>query len=418
LPNVEKILEKKEVKQLVKEYLHFLNECKTERETISYWANVLRKEGYKEDGTKKDGKVFFVKNHKSLIAVKFPKGKVKSLKIIASHGDSPRIDLKPQPLYEDKESNLVLLDTHYYGGIKKYHWVNIPLSLRGVLVKKGRKIAIKEGPLVISDLLPHLAKEQMVRKAEETIKGEELDVLFGSLPLERIKEKLKEKYGLEEKDFARADLELVPDFEAKEVGFDKSMIAGYGQDDRICVFTSMKAFLNANVKDSAIVCYVVDKEEIGSEGNTSAQSAFLEKTLSDLGLLPLLYDADVISADVDGALNPIYKSAFSIKNTGRINMGPTIRKYTGRGGKFVANEAHAEYVDRVFEIFGDIPFQVADRSKIDQGGGGTVALFFARYGANVVDIGPPILSMHSTYEISGKADLYFLFLFYERFFES
>lgn len=357
------------------------------------------------------------------------------MNILGAHIDSPRIDLKQNPLYEDSE--LAFLDTHYYGGIKKYHWVAMPLALHGVVAKKDgtvQEVVIgerEEDPvLVITDLLIHLSQEQMEKKASVVIEGENLDVLVGSRPLtgeekkegEEVKEAilkfLKDTYDIEEEDFLSAELELVPAGKARDCGLDRSMVMGYGQDDRVCAFTSLFAMLEADALKRTGCCLLVDKEEIGSMGASGMQSRFFEDMVEEVALLTgngntvaarrTLRNSFMLSSDVSAAFDPLYASAFEKKNTAFFGKGMVLNKYTGVRGKAGSSDANAEYIAKIRKVFADrqIAFQTAELGRVDLGGGGTIAYIMANYGMNVIDSGVAVLAMHAPYEISSKADIY------------
>ena len=357
------------------------------------------------------------------------------MNILGAHVDSPRIDIKQNPLYED--TDLAYLDTHYYGGIKKYQWVSIPLAIHGTVAKKdGTTVDIVVGEkdddpvLVISDLLIHLAGEQMEKKASVVIEGEGLDVLVGSKPLatEDKEEKelvkatiltfLKDNYGIEQEDFLSAELEVVPAGKARDCGFDRSMIMGYGHDDRICAFTSLFAMLEVENPERTSCCLLVDKEEIGSVGATGMQSRFFENAVAELVALTVgesslkakraLQNSYMLSSDVSAAYDPMFANAFEKKNTAYFGRGLCLNKYTGARGKSGSSDANAEYIAKIRKVFDDneIGFQTAELGKVDFGGGGTIAYIMADYGMNVIDSGMAVLSMHAPWEIASKADIY------------
>ena len=358
------------------------------------------------------------------------------LRILGAHIDSPRLDLKQNPLFEDTE--MALMDTHYYGGIKKYQWVTIPLALHGVVAKKdGSVIELAIGEkeddpvLCISDLLIHLAGKQMEKKATDVVEGENLDVLVGSRPLigeegEEIKnavsayvlDLLKKEYDIEEEDFLSAEIEIVPADKARDCGLDRSMILAYGHDDRVCAYTSLAAMLEAETQEKTLCCLLVDKEEIGSVGATGMQSAFFENTVaevmncmgvySELLLRRCLRNSVMLSSDVSAAYDPGYASFFEKKNAAYFGRGMVLNKYTGARGKSGSNDANAEYVAKIRRIFDDngVAFQTAELGKVDIGGGGTIAYISALYGMDVIDSGVALLNMHAPQEIASKADIY------------
>jgi aspartyl aminopeptidase len=414
-------------------YKTFLNEAKTEREAIHVIAETA----------KKQKKKIVVNQEKSAaIVIKGKKPVRDGLRIVISHIDSPRLDLKQVPLYQDSESHLALFETHYYGGIKKFQWVVIPLSLHGVIVKKdGKKITFRLGEddldpvFSVPDLLPHLSHEiQDNKKMDEAIKAESLDVVVGSLPArgefkEKIKaailEKLHDEYDITEEDFISAELEAVPAFKARDLGFDRSLIGAYGQDDRICAYAALQAILDIKNPEHTILSLFVDKEEIGSEGNASAQATSFLRSLireqdANVDIDSVLLKSKVISADVSSAVTPNYTDAFELKNASSLGNGVVMSKYTGHGGKYSANDASAEYIAEIRALLdkAKVPWQTGELGKVDKGGGGTVAKYFSRLGMDVVDLGAPVLSMHSPYEVASKVDLYASYLAYLAFFKS
>ncbi len=431
-------------------YIEFLNKSKTEREIVKSVKEIIEEKGFKNiceySNLKPGDKVYYINREKSMYLAIIGKNSIENgINIIGAHADSPRLDLKPNPLYED--SGLAYLKTHYYGGVKKYQWTTIPLSMHGVIVKSnGEKQEInigedKEDPIfTITDLLPHLAAEQMERKLKEGIKGEELNLLVGSIPYngESISDAVKlnilkilnDKYGIKEIDFVSSEIELVPAFCARTMGLDRSMVAGYGQDDKVCVYTSVRALLNTENPQTTAVCIISDKEEIGSMGNTGMEShvfdTFISELLNRLGInRPNLLDqvfcnSKMLSADVDAAYDPIYASAYEKNNSGFLGRGVGINKYTGARGKSGASDANAEFVAQVRGIFekNDIKYEVAELGKIDIGGGGTIAYILANKGVDVIDCGVPVLSMHAPYEVTSKFDIYETYRAYEAFWEN
>ena len=359
----------------------------------------------------------------------------KGMNILGAHIDSPRLDLKQDPLYED--TDFAMLDTHYYGGIKKYQWVTLPLALHGVIAKKdGTVVKVNVGdkpgdPVFgVSDLLIHLSGEQLEKKAAKVIEGENLDLLIGSIPMQTEDEKVKEKvkanimnllskeYGIEEEDFLSAEIEVVPAGEAKDYGFDRSMIMGYGHDDRVCAYPSFEAMLVSEDPEITSVCLLVDKEEIGSVGASGMQSRFFENTVaevmaaagsySELALRRALANSKVLSSDVSAAFDPNFPSVMTKRNTAYFGKGLVFNKYTGSRGKGGSNDANAEYIGKLRNIMdtNEVSFQTAELGKVDQGGGGTIAYILANYGMNVIDSGVPVLNMHAPWEIISKVDLY------------
>ncbi|MCX6663798.1 MAG: aminopeptidase [Euryarchaeota archaeon] len=414
-------------------YKTFLNEAKTEREAVH---KII-------DAAKKEKKKIVVNREKSAAIILPGKKPVRDgLRIVISHIDSPRLDLKQVPLYQDSESHLALFETHYYGGIKKFQWVVIPLALHGVIVKKdGKKITFslgedeKDPVFSVPDLLPHLSHDvQDNKKIDEAIKGESLDIVIGSVPAkgdfkEKIKaailEKLHTDYNITEEDFISAELEAVPAFMARDVGFDRSLIGAYGQDDRICAYAALHAILDVKNPEYTVLSFFVDKEEIGSEGNASAQaSTFLRSLIKELDprvdVDSVLLKSKVISADVQSAVTPNYTDVFELKNASSLGNGVVMSKYTGHGGKYSANDASAEYVAEIRALLdkAKIPWQTGELGKVDKGGGGTVAKYFSRLGMEVIDLGAPVLSMHSPYEVTSKVDLYSSYLAYLTFLKS
>ena len=430
----------KEVEAFAREYMDFLDAGKTERECVDTLVNLIEKEGYVElnalleSGSKiKPGdKIYAVNMNKCLVMYQIGKKPMKEgMNILGAHIDSPRLDVKQNPVYED--SSIAYLDTHYYGGVKKYQWVAIPLSLHGVVVKKdGTTVEINVGDneddpvFFVSDLLVHLAGEQMEKKASKVIEGEALDLIVGNIPV-KDKDKdavtagvlniLKESYGIEEQDFLSAELEIVPAGKAREAGFDRSMILAYGQDDRVCAYTSARAVLEVagEVTDRTACCILVDKEEIGSVGATGMQSRFFEnmtaelmELMGELNLRRCLSNSTMLSSDVSAGYDPSYASCFEKKNSAFMGNGMVFNKFTGVRGKSGSNDANAEYVAHIREIMdsSDVVFQTAELGKVDVGGGGTIAYIMALYGMNVIDCGVAVLNMHAPWEATSKADVY------------
>ena len=417
-----------------KDYMNFLNKAKTEREFIVEATKMAKENGYKDiaefEKLQPGDKVYFINREKSMyLAIIGTENIEKGLHIIGSHVDSPRLDLKPNPLYEDSE--LAYFKTHYYGGIKKYQWTTIPLSIHGVMVKpNGEKVVVNIGEdendpiFTITDLLPHLAQEQMEKKLKNGIDGEDLNLLIGSIPYqdEDVKEKVKlnilnilnQKYGIVEADFQSSELEIIPAFKARSLGFDAGLVAAYAM------------MTLESVKNTA-VCILSDKEEIGSMGNTGMESHmfdfFISEMLNKLEVnKPNLLDkvfcfSKMLSSDVDAGFDPIYASVSDKLNAGFIGKGISINKYTGARGKSGASDANAEYVAWVRNILekNDIRYQVAELGKVDIGGGGTIAYILANKGADVIDCGVPVLSMHAPYEVTSKFDIYSAFETYKTF---
>ena len=440
---------KEEVFELSKNYMNFLNKAKTEREFIKEARKLADANGYKDimefDKLNPGDKVYFVNRDKSMYLAIIGENSIEEgLHIIGSHVDSPRLDLKPNPLYED--TGLAYFKTHYYGGIKKYQWTTIPLSMHGVIVKtNGEKIEINIGEseddpiFTITDLLPHLAQDQMKKSLSTGVEGENLNLLIGSIPYgdEKISERVKlnilnilnQKYGITETDLTSAEIELVPAFKARSLGFDGSMVAAYGQDDKVCAYTSLHAMMELqNVKNTA-VCILSDKEEIGSMGNTGMESHmfdfFISEILNKLQVnRPNLLDkvfcfTKMLSSDVDAGYDPLYASVSDKFNAGFLGKGISLNKYTGARGKSGASDANAEYVAWVRNVLekNDIKYQVAELGKVDIGGGGTIAYILANKGADVIDCGVPVLSMHAPYEVTSKYDIYSAYKTYKAFWE-
>jgi len=412
------------------DYKKFLDAAKTEREAVDYINQKAKNAGKK---------IIINKDKSAAIIVPGKKNISQGVRIVISHIDSPRLDLKQIPLYEEGSCNVALFETHYYGGIKKFQWVVIPLSLHGVVVKKdGKKISFSIGeketdPIFsVPDLLPHLShKVQNKKKIDEAIAGESLDILVGSQPAkgdfsEKIKtailDKLNKDFGISEEDFISAELEAVPSFKARDLGFDRSLIAAYGQDDRVCAYTSFKAIMDLKNPEYTSIALFVDKEEIGSEGNTTAQvSTFLRSIIrhldKNIDVDSVMLNSKVISADVNAAVTPNYLEVFELKNASTLGNGVVMSKFTGHGGKYSANDASAEYVSEIRTILNKekIPWQTAELGKVDNGGGGTVAKYFSRLGMEVIDLGPAVMSMHSPYEVTSKVDVYASYLAYKAF---
>ena len=441
---------KKEIFEYSERYMEFLNNSKTEREIVKSSVEIAKANGFKNinevENLSVGDKVYYINKEKSMYLAVIGEDKLENgLNIIGSHADSPRLDLKPNPLYEDQE--LVYFKTHYYGGIKKYQWTTIPLSIHGVIVKgNGEKIEVKIGEddkdpiFTVTDLLPHLAKEQENLKLKEAIKGEDLNLLIGSMPFdEEIPERVKlnilailnKKYGIVEEDLSSAELELVPAYKARTQGFDKSMVAAYGQDDKVCVYAELTALVDlTEIPSRTSVCIIADKEEIGSMGNTGMESNvfeyFMSEILNKLGVnKPNLIDkvfcnSKMLSADVDAGFDPIYANVSDRINAGYIGEGISLNKYTGARGKSGASDANAEYVAVVRNIFesNDVKYQVTELGKVDIGGGGTIAYILANKGIDVIDCGVPVLSMHAPYEVTSKFDLYEAYRGYTAFYKN
>jgi len=430
-------------------YIKYLNTSKTEREAIAAAKEIAESNGFRDiatfDELKPGDKVYFINRDKSMYLAVIGTEKLENgLQIVGSHVDSPRLDLKPNPLYED--NGFAYFKTHYYGGIKKYQWTAIPLSIHGVIVKaNGVKINVNIGEdesdpiFTITDLLPHLAQDQMNKKLKEGIDGEDLNVLLGSIPYENEKESeaiklnilniLNQKYDITEADFLSSELEIVPAFKARSLGLDGSMVASYGQDDRVCAYTSLAAMMNLeNVKTTA-VCILSDKEEIGSMGNTGMESHMFDYFISELlnktgenrpNLLDKVFCfSRMLSADVDAGFDPIYASVSDKTNSAFLGRGIGLNKYTGARGKSGASDANAEYVAWVRNLLekNDIRYQICELGKVDVGGGGTIAYILANKGVDVIDCGVPVLSMHAPYEVTSKYDIYSAYKTYKAFWE-
>ena len=430
------ILTKDQIKNtftFCEDYKKFLNEVKTEREAVNKISETA----------KLSNKKIKINKDKSLaIIVPGKKPASEGLRIVISHIDCPRLDLKQIPLYEDTCCNVALFETHYYGGIKKFHWVTIPLALHGVVIKKdGKKVKFTLGenesdPIFsVPDLLPHLShKVQDTKKIDEAITGESLDIMVGSQPVkgeftEKIKvailEKLNKDYGLIEEDFISSELEAVPAYKARDMGFDRSLIGAYGQDDRACAYTSFRAIMDLKNPEHTAIALFVDKEEVGSEGNTTAQvTSFLRSLIKEIDskvdVDSIMLKSKVVSADVNAAVTPNYLEVFELKNASTLGSGVVMSKFTGHGGKYSANDASAEYVAEIKALLikGKIPWQTAELGKVDNGGGGTVGKYFSRLGMEVIDLGPAVMSMHSPFEVTSKVDIYSTYLAYSAFLKS
>ena len=435
-----------------KDYMNFLNKAKTEREFIVEATKMAQENGYRDiaefEKLQPGDKIYFVNREKSMyLAIIGTENIENGVHIIGSHVDSPRLDLKPNPLYEDSE--LAYFKTHYYGGIKKYQWTTIPLSIHGVIVKpNGEKMTVNIGEdeddpiFTITDLLPHLAQEQMTKKLNNAIEGEALNLLIGSIPYgdeeTKVAEKVKlnilnllnMKYGITEVDFMSSEIEIVPAFKARTMGLDQSMVAAYGQDDKICVFASLTALMKIENPTKTAVCLIADKEEIGSMGNTGMESQMFDYFVSELlnktnenrpNLLQKVYaKSKMLSADVDAGFDPIYASVSEKNNASYIGHGICMNKYTGARGKSGASDANAEFVAEVRKIFeaNNIKYQISELGKVDLGGGGTIAYILAGKGMDVIDCGVPVLSMHAPYEVTSKYDLYTAHRAYEAFYRN
>ncbi len=460
----------KELDALCDDYRDFLDHGKTERECVDTMVNTVENYGYRNlEDLKKSGaavkagdRIYSVWMNKAVIMFQIGEEPIKNgMNILGAHIDSPRMDIKQNPLYED--GGLAYLDTHYYGGVKKYQWVTLPLALHGVVVKKdGTTVLVNIGEeeddpvFFVSDLLIHLAQDQLEKKAAKVIEGEALDIIVGSKPLtfgkeekdkEKDKEKNKEKnaakeavkagvleilkkqYGIEEEDFISAELEVVPAGKAREAGFDRSMILAYGQDDRVCAYTSFRAMLDLGPTKRSVCCILVDKEEIGSVGATGMQSHFFENAVAEvlelcgdyneLTLRRCLANSCMLSSDVSSAYDPTYSNCFDKKNVAYMGQGLVLMKFTGSRGKSGSNDANAEYLAKLRKVFDEkkVHFQTAELGKVDVGGGGTIAFILALYGMNVVDSGVAVMNMHAPWEATSKADIYEAYKGYKAFAE-
>ena len=425
-------------------YKAFLNAAKTEREAAAASEKLLLEAGYEKFEPKKTyapgQKIYFVQEHKAVVAATIGrKSFEEGFRLVIAHIDSPRLDLRPNPLYE--ANHLSYFKTHYYGGIKKYQWSAIPLSLHGRVVKKdGSYVDIvlgedKDDPqFCVTDLLPHLGGEQMKKPAAKIIEGEDLNILVGSRPFKsdkgselvklNILKLLNEKYGITEYDFLSAELELVPAFQVTDIGFDRSMIGGYGHDDRVCAYPALMAVLDQKIPDDTVITILTDKEETGSDGNTGLNSDYLRYFVADLamqeGLEPrhVLSRSACLSADVNAAFDPTFASAYEANNASFLNNGVVVTKYTGSGGKGGTSDASAEFMGRIRSLLDKkkVLWQVGELGKVDGGGGGTVAKYIANMNVDVVDVGVPVLSMHAPFEVVSKIDVYMAYrAFYEFF---
>lgn len=438
------------------DYKDFISNNKTERECTEEIIKRVEKQGFKNldeyienNTTIKSGDKIYVNNMNKSVAL-FAIGSepiTKGMNILGAHIDSPRLDIKANPLYETDD--FAYLDTHYYGGIKKYQWVTLPLALHGVVIKKdGTKINIRIGedekdPVVgITDLLPHLGAEQMKKEASKVVEGENLDVLIGSKPLivedeeekdlvkKNILELLKEKYDIEEEDFYSAEIEVVPAGNARDFGLDRSMIMAYGQDDKVCAYTSLVSFLDTTPTKKTLSCILVDKEEIGSVGATGMESHFYENAISEICLLMgetspnaarrVLSHSRMLSSDVNAGFDPLYADVMEKRNSSYLGRGMAFCKFTGSRGKSGSNDANAEYIAAIRKLLDDnnICYQISELGKVDVGGGGTIAYILANYNVEVIDCGVAVLSMHAPWEVTSKADIYETYKGYIAFLEN
>lgn len=430
-------------------YKDFLDEAKTEREFTTKAVEALSAAGYVpfEEGKSYQAgdKVYFVNRGKAIAMTTFGSASLEEgVRLNVAHIDSPRLDLKPNPLYE--KNDISFFKTHYYGGIRKYQWVTIPLAMHGVIIKKNGEavnVCIGEKPgdpiFCVTDLLPHLGAQQNERKLSEGIKGEELNIVLGSLPFIDDEEKdvkdavklntlviLNEMYGITEADFLRAEIEFVPAYKAQDIGFDRSLIGAYGQDDKVCAYTALTAELETKAPYYTTVTVLADKEEIGSYGPTGLSSDFVLHYLEDLAatenanIRKLLRNTLCLSSDVNGAYDPTFSFVYEEQNSCYVNKGPVLTKYTGARGKSGSNDASAETMARITKIMDDnnVYWQIGELGKVDEGGGGTVALYVASMDIDVVDLGVPILCMHAPFEISSKLDVYYTYKAFYAFLNS
>ena len=426
-----------------KPYKKFLDDCKTEREAVAVMVGMAKQAGYREfnpkDAYLPGDRVYYNNRGKALILATFGSRPISDgIRIMASHIDSPRLDLKPNPLYE--EAQLALFKTHYYGGIKKYQWGAIPLALHGVIVKKNGETVTcaigeqEEDPVfTVTDLLPHLATEQMKRTLSEGLKGEELNLLIGCRPFkdDKVSEKVKlniirllnEKYGIVEEDFLSAELTAVPAFKARDLGIDRSMIGAYGHDDRVCAYTSLMAAMEVRNPAYTTVTVFADKEEVGSDGNTGLNSNYLKYFIKDLAGMhglsghEVLSKSTCLSADVNAAFDPTFGDTLDKRNCGYLNYGVVVTQYTGARGKSGTSQASAEFMAEIRSLLDDaqVPWQTGELGKVDLGGGGTVAMYIAALDVDVVDVGVPVLSMHAPFEVVAKNDVYATYLAFKAY---
>ncbi len=437
--------EAEKVNSFSEDYKKYLNEAKTEREACLLAIKIAEENGFipfdKNASYNAGDKVYYNNRDKAVIFCVFGKKSVaEGVKIAAAHIDSPRIDLKPNPLYEDSE--IAFFKTHYYGGIKKYQWTAIPLALHGVIVRKdGTKVNVNIGEddndpkFVITDLLPHLAREQMKRTLNEGIQGEELNILIGSRPFKddesselvklNVMQILNEKYGIIEEDFLSAELECVPAMKVCDIGLDRSLIGGYGHDDRVCAYPSLMAAVNCKDPEYTCLTVLTDKEETGSDGNTGLKSFYLPYFIADLARQAgveahdVMSKSECLSADVNAAFDPTFAGPFEKMNTSFVNRGIVVTKYTGSGGKGGTSDASAEFVGKVRKTFDDanVIWQMGELGKVDAGGGGTVAKYVANLDIDVIDVGVPVLSMHAPFEVISKVDVYMAYKAFSAFFD-
>lgn len=434
----------KKADKFCEKYKQFLDNAKTEREAVKEAVTIAKENGFEKYSKNKKYKAgdrfYSINRGKALILCTMGTEPLENgVKINAAHIDSPRIDLKQHPLYEDNE--LALFKTHYYGGIKKYQWTTIPLALHGVVIKSNRdKVIVNIGEddndpvFCITDLLPHLATNQMKRTLHEGIKGEELNILIGSRPFKddkgselvklNIMKILNEKYGIVEDDFVSAELEAVPAVKARDIGFDRSMVGAYGQDDRVCAYTALRAAVKCDAPKKTCITVLADKEETGSDGNTGLNSSFLKYFIFDLAQsqgcqgTTVISNSECLSADVNAAFDPTFPEVLEARNCSRINYGVVVTKFTGARGKSGTSDASAEFVGKVRNLLDKegVIWQTGELGKVDEGGGGTVAMYIANLNIDVIDVGVPVLSMHAPFEITSKIDTYMAYKAFVAFF--
>lgn len=434
----------KKADKYCEDYKKFIDHSKTEREAVKTAVKLAEKAGFvpfEQDKKYKVGdRIYYVNRHKALaLAVIGKKGVKDGVRLAIAHIDSPRIDLKPNPMYE--ASGLAMFKTHYYGGLKKYQWTALPLSLHGVVIKTdGTKVEINLGEkddepcFCITDLLPHLAKEQVQKPMAKVFTGEELNVLAGSRPYDNSGESdlvklnimsiLNKKYGITEEDFLSAELSFVPALKTRDVGFDESMIGGYGHDDRVCAYPALTAILETEMPENTVITMLADKEETGSDGNTGMQSDFLRYFIYDLAKAEgeegyrVLSKSKCLSADVNAAFDPTYASVYETQNCSYLNKGVVISKYMGHGGKYDTSDASAEYMGEIRSMLekNNVSWQTGELGKVDMGGGGTIAKYVANMNVDVIDLGVPVLSMHAPFEIVSKTDVYMAYRAFYCFF--
>lgn len=434
----------KKADKYCEDYKKFIDHSKTEREAVKTAVNLAEKAGFvpfEQDKKYKAGdRIYYVNRHKALaLAVIGKKGVKDGVRLAIAHIDSPRIDLKPNPMYE--ASGLAMFKTHYYGGLKKYQWTALPLSLHGVVIKTdGTKVEINLGEkddepcFCITDLLPHLAKEQAQKPMAKVFTGEELNILAGSRPYDNSGESdlvklnimsiLNKKYGITEEDFLSAELSFVPALKTRDVGFDESMIGGYGHDDRVCAYPALTAILETEMPENTVITMLADKEETGSDGNTGMQSDFLRYFIYDLAKAEgeegyrVLSKSKCLSADVNAAFDPTYASVYETQNCSYLNKGVVISKYMGHGGKYDTSDASAEYMGEIRSMLekNNVSWQTGELGKVDMGGGGTIAKYVANMNVDVIDLGVPVLSMHAPFEIVSKTDVYMAYRAFYCFF--